>query len=86
MGEISAKWRSLSESEKASHTEEALAVLRDTREMRELASHNVPINAFHDVRATLDTLDEEVSWHTFLFKCLLILAIFRLSVFTRELE
>ncbi|KAG6875478.1 hypothetical protein C0993_009034, partial [Termitomyces sp. T159_Od127] len=57
---IAAKWKLLSNEEKIQLTEEKVATLRDTREMRDLASHNVPISAFHDTRATLDSLDEEV--------------------------
>ena len=60
MGPISDKWRTLSNEERESYTEETVAALRDTREMHELASHNVPISSFHDVCVTLEKLEEEV--------------------------
>ena len=34
--------------------------LKETREMKKLAAHNVPLNAFHDARKSLDTIDREV--------------------------
>ncbi|RDB25797.1 hypothetical protein Hypma_006603 [Hypsizygus marmoreus] len=60
IGQISEKWRTLSNDEQKNTTEDVLTSLHDTREMRELASHNVPIASFHDVRVTLETLDEEI--------------------------
>jgi len=60
MGPISDKWRTLSNEERESYTEETVAALCDTREMRELGSHNVPISLFHNVRVTLEKLEEEV--------------------------
>ena len=60
MPEISAKWASMTDEEKKASTEDKLSELRETREMRKLASHNIPINSFHDAHATFDMLDEEV--------------------------
>ncbi|KAG6805831.1 hypothetical protein H0H92_013805 [Tricholoma furcatifolium] len=60
MTEIAAEWKQLSAEERLARTEEKVSELRDTREMRNLAPQNVPIASFHDVRATLDSVDEEV--------------------------
>ena len=60
MGPISDKWRTISNEECESYTEETVAALCDTRKMRELGSHNVPISSFHDVRVTLEKLEEEI--------------------------
>ncbi|KAF8066019.1 hypothetical protein FPV67DRAFT_1418617 [Lyophyllum atratum] len=57
---IAATWKTLSDAEKTAYTQEKLTELHDTREMRDLASHNVPISAFHDTRVTLDALDDEI--------------------------
>ncbi|KAG6809416.1 hypothetical protein H0H92_000327 [Tricholoma furcatifolium] len=60
MSEISAEWKLLSPEERLARTQEKVAELRDTREMRELAPQNVPIASFHDIRATLDGVDKEL--------------------------
>ncbi|KAG6885321.1 hypothetical protein C0995_009408 [Termitomyces sp. Mi166 len=60
IGEIAAKWKSLSDEEKAQLTEEKVTTLHNTREMRDLAFHNVPISAFHNIHATFNNLNEEV--------------------------
>ncbi|KAG6824221.1 hypothetical protein H0H92_007626 [Tricholoma furcatifolium] len=60
MAEIAAEWKKLSPDKRLAHTEEKVSELRDTREMRNLAPQNVPIASFHDVRATLDSVDEEL--------------------------
>lgn len=61
MGQISTKWKSLSEEERKSQTSDTLVALREMREMRDFAPHNVPISSFHDVRVTLQKIDDEVS-------------------------
>ncbi|RDB30730.1 hypothetical protein Hypma_005885 [Hypsizygus marmoreus] len=60
IGQIAMKWHTLSDEEKRSCTKDALSKLQDAREMRLLGSHNVPINAFHDTRVTLQTLEDEI--------------------------
>ncbi|KAG6839858.1 hypothetical protein C0991_011012 [Blastosporella zonata] len=60
MQEISTKWATMTADEKTAHTQDTLQQLRDTREMCELASHNVTISSFHDARVTLDHIEEEV--------------------------
>ncbi|KAG6875652.1 hypothetical protein C0992_002942 [Termitomyces sp. T32_za158] len=60
VGEIAAKWKLLTDDEKTQLTEEKVVALQDTRKMQDLASHNVPISAFHDTRITLDNINKEV--------------------------
>ncbi|KAG6807074.1 hypothetical protein H0H92_008912 [Tricholoma furcatifolium] len=61
MTEIAAEWKQLSAEERLARTEEKVSELRDIREMRNLAPQNVPIASFHDVWATLDSVDEELT-------------------------
>jgi len=58
--QISDKWRTFSNEECKSYTEETLAALRGRREMHELGSHNVPISLFYNICVTLENLEEEV--------------------------
>jgi hypothetical protein len=58
--EISAKWNAMSADERVEATEDALQELKDQKEMRSFALQNVPIHAFHDVRATFDSMKKEV--------------------------
>ncbi|KAG1836873.1 hypothetical protein DFJ58DRAFT_734671 [Suillus subalutaceus] len=53
--DIAAKWNAMSQQEKIDATEGLMEDLEDHRNNKALASHNVPINAFHDIRATLDS-------------------------------
>ncbi|KAG6892214.1 hypothetical protein C0992_001438, partial [Termitomyces sp. T32_za158] len=59
IGDIAAQWKRLSNEEKTELTKERLTTLHDTHKMRDLASHNVPISAYHDTRNTFNSLDEE---------------------------
>ncbi|KAG6858662.1 hypothetical protein C0995_014905, partial [Termitomyces sp. Mi166 len=59
IADIAAKWKLLSNEEKIQLTEERLTTLHNTREMRDLASHNVSISVYHDTHNTLNNLDEE---------------------------
>jgi hypothetical protein len=58
--EISARWHALSSEEQREETDDAVKALEDNREMKQLATHNVPINAFHDTRSTLASIEKEV--------------------------
>ncbi|KAG6901167.1 hypothetical protein C0995_016183 [Termitomyces sp. Mi166 len=60
IGEIAAKWKSLSDEEKAQLTEEKVTTLCNTHKMHDLASHNVPISMFHDTCTILNNLNKEV--------------------------
>ncbi|KAI9059665.1 hypothetical protein FKP32DRAFT_1606017 [Trametes sanguinea] len=60
ISEISAKWKALSDEEKIAVTEDLVKELDEQKEMKALAVQSVPISAFHDVRATLDSVFEEL--------------------------
>lgn len=59
--EIGALWKSMSKDAQVDATETELVRLADTKEMKQAASHSVPLNAFHDARATLASVENEVS-------------------------
>ncbi|KAG6894846.1 hypothetical protein C0992_004329 [Termitomyces sp. T32_za158] len=59
-GDIAARWKSLMDEEKIELTKDKVNALRDTCEMRELASHNVPISAFHDQCVAFKSIDKEI--------------------------
>lgn len=58
--DIAEKWNAMSQQEKIDATEGLMEDLEDHRNNKALASHNVPINAFHDIRATLDSVTQTV--------------------------
>ncbi|KAG6819073.1 hypothetical protein H0H93_015742 [Arthromyces matolae] len=60
MTDISAAWRNMSDEQKIESTKETLKQLQETRELRDVGTHNVPISAFHDSRATLEKIGEEI--------------------------
>ncbi|KAI9061958.1 hypothetical protein FKP32DRAFT_1604441 [Trametes sanguinea] len=60
MAQISAAWRALSKEQKDALVPQLVKELDEVKEMKGLSIQNVPINAFHDVRATLGTVFEEV--------------------------
>ncbi|KAI9069497.1 hypothetical protein FKP32DRAFT_1553814, partial [Trametes sanguinea] len=60
ISEISAKWKAMSDEEKASVSEDLVKDLDEQKEMKALAVQSVPISAFHDVRATLESVFEEL--------------------------
>jgi hypothetical protein len=61
VSEISATWNELSKEEKAAVSADAMEELQDHRENKITAQHNMPLNAFQDTRATLNTLQKDVS-------------------------
>jgi hypothetical protein len=50
----------MSDEERIMATEKGLKYLEDQRENKKAGVHNMPIAAFHDVRATLQTIETEV--------------------------
>jgi len=60
MGQISAKWNSMSKEEQEAATLDGYEDLKEHREMKALAVRTVPIHVFHDVRKTLELLEKEV--------------------------
>lgn len=59
--EISARWKKMTEDEKDEATRDLVKDLEGEKEMKALAVHSVPISAFHDVRASMDKVYEEVT-------------------------
>ncbi|KAI9059828.1 hypothetical protein FKP32DRAFT_1613971 [Trametes sanguinea] len=60
ISEISAKWQAMSKEEKEWVKEDLVKDLDEVKEMKALAVQSVPISAFHDARATLDSVFEEL--------------------------
>ncbi|KAG1785413.1 uncharacterized protein HD556DRAFT_1249922 [Suillus plorans] len=58
--ELAARWNDMSKDEQKNETTDAIKDLEDHRESKQLAQHNVPLNAFQDVRKSLDSLDREI--------------------------
>ena len=53
----------MSKEEKKDASADAVEELTEHRENKTSASHNIPVNAFQDARATLNTLQGEVCTH-----------------------
>ncbi|KAI0692611.1 hypothetical protein BC835DRAFT_1247004, partial [Cytidiella melzeri] len=60
MTELRNKWKLLSSVEKIETTQETVTKLGEIREMRNYATHNVSLNAFHDARATLKSVQTQL--------------------------
>lgn len=60
VAEVSAQWKCMNKEERSDATDNLMQSLGDQREMKDLALHNVPLNAFQDGRKTLDSIDREV--------------------------
>lgn len=58
--ELASRWNNMTKAAQEEETNDAVQSLEEFREMKNLALHNVPLNAFQDVRKTLETLDREV--------------------------
>jgi hypothetical protein len=54
----------MSKEEKKDASADTVEELIEHRENKNSASHNVPVNAFQDARATLNTLQGEVCTHS----------------------
>ncbi len=46
-------------------TKGAMEQIEENREIKRLAVHNVPLGAFHDARATLDSIEVQVRVNSF---------------------
>ncbi|KAG2126017.1 hypothetical protein DEU56DRAFT_743179 [Suillus clintonianus] len=57
---LAARWNGMSKDEQEKETADAMKDLEDHRESKQLALHNVPLNAFQDVRKSLELLDREI--------------------------
>ena len=58
--QLRSEWNALSPVEKTEVTQEAVSKLEEMREMQNHGTHNVSINAFHDVRATVQSVQTQV--------------------------
>ena len=60
LARITEAWNSMPKDEKAQISEELIKELDEVREMKALSVQSVPINTFHDIRATLESVFETV--------------------------
>ncbi|KAI0349370.1 hypothetical protein OH77DRAFT_1415159 [Trametes cingulata] len=60
MARISKQWHAIPKEEKEELVKEILEEMEEAKERKTLAVQNVPVNAFHDVRATTTPLFEEL--------------------------
>ena len=56
------RWSKMSPEERIEVTREAKVFLTERRKAKATAVHNVPIAAFHDVRATLASMKKQVCY------------------------
>lgn len=59
--EISERWNSLSKEDRIAITAGSVQEIEEEREAKDLASHNVPLAAFHDTRSTLQDIEKQVN-------------------------
>ncbi|KAJ3541683.1 hypothetical protein NM688_g6048 [Phlebia brevispora] len=59
--ELRATWATMSKEEKHEKTKDAVAELDQIKENKEYAPHNVNISGFHDARANLDSIEDQLS-------------------------
>ncbi|KAG2029493.1 hypothetical protein BDR03DRAFT_880613, partial [Suillus americanus] len=59
--EIAERWNTMSQQEKIDVTKDLMEDLEEHRNNKSLTSHNVPISAFHDIRATLDSVTQTLA-------------------------
>ena len=58
--EISAMWKNMSLEEQIAATDNVVAALKERREAKAQAPHHVPLHAFHDMQANIDSIEKEV--------------------------
>ena len=58
--QISEKWKTLSPAQRKDITSEAKQKIEEEREGRKLAAHSIPLNAFHDARSTIQSIETQV--------------------------
>ncbi|KAG2104974.1 hypothetical protein BD769DRAFT_1393355 [Suillus cothurnatus] len=59
VAEVSAQWKCMNKEEHSDATDNLMQSLGNQCKMKDLALHNVPLNAFQDGRKTLDSIDHE---------------------------
>jgi hypothetical protein len=63
--EISARWNAMSPEDRQEATADGKLELEGHREMKALATRNIPVEVFNDARQTLDNLEREVKSHLY---------------------
>ena len=64
--QISEKWKTLSPAQRKDITSEAKQKIEEEREGRKLAAHSIPLNAFHDARSTIQSIETQVGHPQFI--------------------
>ncbi|KAI9061962.1 hypothetical protein FKP32DRAFT_1574720, partial [Trametes sanguinea] len=60
--DLAARWKDMSPEEKSEAVGDGVEKLSERQETRQHGVHNVAINAFHDVRATLDSISQQLDY------------------------
>ena len=58
--ELREKWAAMTKAEKREITKDAVEALTDRNENKEYALHNTSISSFHDARANLESIEDQV--------------------------
>ena len=60
--EVSTLWKSMPAKEQIEATDDVVEALKKQQEAKALAPHYVPLHAFHDTHANLESVKKEVSF------------------------
>ena len=71
--QISEKWKALSPAQREEITAEWIQRIEEQREGKKLVAHSVPLNAFHDARSTIQSIETQVRQSRFVDLRILIL-------------
>ena len=63
---ISEKWKALSPEQRNDITAEWIQKIEEQREGKKLVAHSVPLNAFHDARSTIQSIETQVRQSRFI--------------------
>ena len=58
--EVSALWKSMSAEDQIEATDDVIEALKERREAKALAPHHVPLHAFYDTQANIESVEKEV--------------------------
>ena len=59
--QISDQWKTLSPAQREAITVESIQRIEEQRESKKLVAHSIPLNAFHDARSTIQSVETQVS-------------------------
>jgi len=59
--QISDEWKTLSAAQREAITAEPIQQIEEQRENKKLVAHSIPLNAFHDARSTIRSIETQVS-------------------------